>query len=102
MSALAEDELVVVALVFQGGRHLPIRERPVAMHVVEIRRAVLEENANGLLVGLADQGGVVVAAADVGEAADEGENLPEEVRPQERKRERADPTARGDRGRRDP
>ena len=40
------------------------------MQIVEIGRAVLQEDSQWLLLGLTDQGVIVVSAANVGEAAD--------------------------------
>ncbi len=44
--ALAEDELIVPPRKLERGRHLLVRERPVAELVIEIVFAVLEEHAN--------------------------------------------------------
>src|SRR5262249_14989469 len=72
---VAPDHLVVVLLELEGGFHLLVAQGPVAVLVVEIAFAVLEEDADGLVLGLADDAGVAVAAADVGEAADVAEDL---------------------------
>src|SRR6266540_1950140 len=66
VAAVPELEPVVVAAELEGGRHLLVRERPVAEAVVQVVRSVLEENAYGPVRRLADQRGVDVAAADVG------------------------------------
>ena len=56
-----------------------VGEGPVAVFVVEIVFAGEEVGANGFLLGLADEGGVSVAAADVDEGADPDEGLAEGV-----------------------
>ena len=88
VEALAEDEFVVVPGERERLGHLLVGQGPVAVVVVEVVGAVLEEDADRLLGGLADQGLVVVApfapglaAGDVGEAADPREDLAELVRP---------------------
>jgi len=75
--AAAADELVIVVFELQGFIHLQVAEPPVAVFVIEIIFAVLEEDADGFPVGFADAGGVVVSAADVGEAADVTEHFAE-------------------------
>src|SRR3954470_15829611 len=86
VEALAVDEGVVIPLERQGLGHLLVGQGPVAVGVVEVVGAVLEEDADRLLVALADQGLVVVpplaagrAAGDVGEAADPRQDLAEIV-----------------------
>src|SRR5438067_13903612 len=68
--AIAHDEAVLVALVAQRRLHLEVAQRPGAMFVVQVVLAVLEEDADRLLLRLADDPRVGVAAADVGETAD--------------------------------
>ena len=46
VAAVAEVELVVVAGELQRGGHLLVRQRPVAVEVVEVVRAVLQEDAD--------------------------------------------------------
>ena len=79
VGAVAHDELVVVVFVFEGGSHLLVGERPVAELIVEICGAVLKENANGFAFGFANECFVVMAAADVGEAADVADDFAELV-----------------------
>src|SRR5882757_4413295 len=58
VAAVAEDELIIVAGEFQGGGHVLGAEGPVAVEVVEVVAAVLEEDADGLGgFNLADEGG---------------------------------------------
>src|SRR5207244_1494737 len=76
----AELELVVVTHEFQRGGHLLIRQRPVSMKIVEVVRAVLQKDADRFLFGFSDQRLVVVAAANVREAADRAEHFAEFVR----------------------
>src|ERR1041385_5692199 len=61
-------EAEVVLLEPEGGLHLLVRQGPVPVLVVEVARAVLEEDPDGLGRRLPDQRGVDVPAADVGEA----------------------------------
>src|SRR6266487_1233574 len=96
-------EPVVVPGVRQGLRQRLIGERPVAVRVVEIVFAVLQEDAYGLArCCLANERLVVVpafscglAAGDIGKAADPGQDLAEFVRTFPRDRECADPAAAG-------
>src|SRR5436853_5342321 len=70
-------ELFVVFHVAEGGVHLAVGEGPVADVVVEVAAGVLQEDADGFALGLADERRVGVAAADIGEAADGGEDFAE-------------------------
>src|SRR5579871_1806821 len=86
MPAVPKDELVVVALEGERFRHLLVAEGPVAERVVQVVVAILQEDADGLLLLTADHKRVVVAALDtgsatrqVGIAADPGEDLAELV-----------------------
>ena len=63
------------------------------MQVVEVVRAVLQEDADGLLLRLANERGVNVSTADVREAADVAEHLAEGVGPFPRHCPRADAAA---------
>ncbi len=49
VKALAEDELIIVLRKRQGLGHLLVGQRPVAVVVVEVVGAVLEEDADRLL-----------------------------------------------------
>ena len=83
--AVAEDELDVVLLELQGFGHLLVGQGPVAVLVVQVVVAVLQEDADRLgRIGLANHDGVGVAAGFQvlaglypGETADPGENLAE-------------------------
>src|SRR5262245_36404905 len=82
MSALAEDILQVVTLLLQSRDHGLVLEEPVAggvAGVAVVLAAVLNEDADRLAVGLADQLRVDVPPADVGEAADQADHLAELV-----------------------
>src|SRR5438105_377830 len=61
VEAVPIDELVIIFGESQRLRHLLVGERPVAVIVVEVVGPVLEEDADRLPGGLADQGLVVVA-----------------------------------------
>ncbi len=100
VEAVAVDELVIVVGELEGLGHLLVGQRPVAVIVVQVVAAVLEEGADRLLRRLADQGLVVVAAlapgraaGDVREAADPREHLAELVRPLPGDGPGADPAA---------
>ena len=72
----ARHELVVVLGESQGLVHLQIREPPVAVSVVQVLLAVLQEHSDRLVrFGLSDEGRVDVATADVREAPDMTEHL---------------------------
>src|SRR5262249_1555420 len=90
VAAVAHHELVVVLHELQRRGHLLVRQRPVAVQVVEVVLAVLEEDADRLLLRLADHPRIDVAAADVRETADVAEDLAELVRPLPGRREGAD------------
>src|SRR5207249_789497 len=55
VKAVAEDEVAVVSLIAQRRRHAQIGERPVAMLVVQVVLAVLQEDADRLVRRLADE-----------------------------------------------
>src|SRR5687767_11942310 len=75
--AVAEDELMIVAGELQRRGHFLVRERPVAVQIIEIIRAILQEDAERLrlLLRFANEPRVHVAAADIGEAPDEADHL---------------------------
>src|SRR5947207_8307581 len=81
MAAIAPVMINVVAGEFEGGKHLLISEKPVAAVNIQIVAAVLQENADGLRLGFADQGRIVVAAAQADISPDAGEDAPESIRP---------------------
>src|SRR4051812_11903510 len=78
--AISQFKLVVVVFELKRGSHLPIRERPIAVKIIEIIFSVLEENAKRLLLRFSNQGRVNVATTNVGEAADMAQDLVEQVR----------------------
>ena len=75
MSAAAIDELEVVSSEFEGCGHLLIGQRPTAVRIVEISASILKIDSDRLSLGFADQCRVGVAASNVGEASDVGEDL---------------------------
>src|SRR3954470_9981559 len=82
VAPVAGDELVVVLGKLQRRRHLLVGEEPVAERIVQIVRPVLQKYSDRLgRLSLADQRRVVMAAADVGEAADVAEHLAKCVGP---------------------
>src|SRR5262245_21890966 len=62
--------LVVVFLEFQRQSHLLVGQRPVAVLVIQVFLASLEENADRFRRGLANSTRIDVAAANIREAAD--------------------------------
>src|ERR1700722_7353799 len=62
VNAFAVDEFVIVALVLQRRGHLLIRQWPVAELIVDVVGPVLQKDANLLLLSLADDSGIDVAA----------------------------------------
>src|SRR5437868_4819303 len=62
--AVAVLETVIVLGKFQGGSHLLVRQRPIAVRVIQIARSILHEDADWLRLGLADQGRVDVPSPD--------------------------------------
>ena len=83
VAAVAEDGLIVVAGELQRGGHLLGGDEPVAELVIEIVGAILHEHADrlGVAFGLADHEWVIVAAADVVEAADMAEDFAKSIGP---------------------
>lgn len=81
MLSVAVNELVIVAFEFQGQRHVLIRQRPVSIFVIQIIGTVLKENADRFFLGLSDQEGINVSAADVHETADHAEHFAELIGP---------------------
>src|SRR6476620_10513866 len=106
VEALPDLEAVVVPRKRQRFREGLVGERPVAVRVVQIVRAILQEHADRLARGLAYERLVVVSAfpyglsaRDVREASAPREHLAELVRPFPRDGERADAAAAGARDR---
>src|SRR5437867_9152794 len=95
VTTLAVFEAVVVTPELQRGRHLLVRERPVPELIVEVARAVLQEDADRPDRGLPDERRVDVSAADVREAADVADDLAELIGPLPRHRERGDASRAG-------
>lgn len=81
VATVAEGKLIVVAHEFQRGGHLLIRQRPVPMQVIEVVGPILQEDADRLLLGLADDAGVGIATTNVRETADVAEDFAEQVWP---------------------
>ena len=79
--ALGVFKMDIVAHVAQGGVHVFICDRPVAVIVVEIPAHIFEIDADGLALGLADQGRIGVAAAEIDETADGGVDLAKLIGP---------------------
>ena len=77
VGAFTEHELVIVTGELERGRHVLIRERPVAELIVEIIATILKEDAQGLLLRLANHGGIHIAATNVGEGTDVADHLAE-------------------------
>ncbi len=75
----AHDEGVVVFGEVEGGGHLEVAEGPAAVAVTEVVFAFLEVDADVAFFLEADHGGVDVTAANVGEAADVGDDFVEGV-----------------------
>src|ERR1051325_586226 len=79
-----------VALFRQRVHQAHVLEEPVAVGIARtaiVVAPVLHENPERLFVTLCDQFGIDVFTADAGEAADEGDDLAEIVRPEPRHRE---------------
>ena len=74
VAAVAPDVAVVVAGVGEGALQGLVGHPPIAAVDVVIVGAVLEENAEGLRLGLADEAGVAVAAAEADVGADDTEH----------------------------
>src|SRR4051812_9872595 len=81
VGAVAVFEAAVVAGELQGGSHFLIRERPVAELIVQIVRAVLQEDAERFVLGLANLFRINVSATDVGKATDVAEDFAKRVGP---------------------
>src|SRR5262245_56401758 len=56
--AVPEFEAVIVIGESQGGGHVLIRNRPAPVDVIQVTRAILQEDADRLPLSLADQGRV--------------------------------------------
>ena len=90
-----EHELEIVTGKRQRAGHRLVRQRPVAVEIVEIISAVLQKHAQRLALGFPDQCGIDVSAADIHETADLAQHAAELVRSFPGRRERTD-AARGD------
>ncbi len=91
--SVSEDEAVIIASEGERAGHLLVRERPVAVQVVQVVRTVLQENSDRLALRLADPSGNDVPAANVHKAADLAQHLAEVVGSFPRHRKGANPTA---------
>lgn len=67
---LTHDELVVVVEKLEGGGHLFVSQGPMTVEIVEIVHALLKKDSQGFGIGFANDEGVAVAPANVGETAD--------------------------------
>lgn len=79
MTSVGGHKFVIVFGEGEGLVHLLVGEPPVAVGVIEVLSTVLEPDAKRPLVLLADEGGVDVAAADVGEATNMADDFAEKV-----------------------
>ena len=69
VGAVAEFKSMIVSGKPQRRFHLLVGQRPIAMEVVQVVRAVLEKDAQRFALALPDQGRVDMTAAYIGEAA---------------------------------
>ena len=74
-------ELIVIPDEFECRRHVLIRQRPVAVEIVEIVLTVLKKDSERLWVSLSNERGIDMAAPDVREAADVTDYLAEGIGP---------------------
>ncbi len=81
VSAVAPDIGDFIAGKFQSREHFLIGEMPVAAIDVEIVGAVLQKNADGFWLSLADQGGIIISTAQTDISADGTKHAVESVRP---------------------
>lgn len=72
---------VFVAGEFESALHRLVGHPPIAAVDVEVIFAILEEDAEGLGFGFADEGGVVISSAEADVGSDHGVNAAEVVRP---------------------
>jgi hypothetical protein len=78
MASSAVNEFYVVITEFESSVHLFVGQRPIAVLVIKISAAVLEEYAQGFgVAAFSDECRVVVASANVGKAADVAEHFAE-------------------------
>ena len=75
VTALPPIQFDVIVFEFQGRIHLLVRQRPIAMLIVQIVVSVLKVNSNRLHVGFSNEARVSVSVADVGEATDMADNF---------------------------
>src|SRR5207253_3206677 len=81
MAAVAVDKLVIIVSELECRGHLLIGEWPAPVRVVQIARAILQEDADRLAWRFAYLPGIDVAAPDIGEAAHVTQHFAEEVWP---------------------
>ena len=79
VASIAEDEAEVIFAELQGGSHLVVGQGPTAVEIIEIIGSILQEYPDVLALGLADDTGVDMATADIGEAANMADDLVEIV-----------------------
>src|SRR6476659_1742854 len=93
--SLAILEPHVVTAEFQGREYLLVAKRPVAVFVIEVVAAILQEDSQELfLAAFANYAGIRVAVANICEAPHVRKHLAKLVWPFPRNRERADAAAR--------
>ena len=95
VAAVAPDVAMVVTGVGQGALHGLVGHPPIAAVDIVIVGAVLEENAESLGLGLADEARIAVAAAETDVGADDAEDAGEFRRTFPRRGEGGDGTAAG-------
>src|SRR2546423_11456133 len=81
VAAIAEFELIVIPCKFQRSGHLLVRERPTAVQVIQIIRAILQKNANRLLWRSPNDRGINVSTANIREAADVAQDFAKRICP---------------------
>lgn len=81
MTSIGGDELVIVFGEGEGLGHLLVREPPITVGVVQVVASVLKPDPKRAFLFLADESGIDVTAADIGEAANVADDLAEEVGP---------------------
>ena len=81
VTAVAKHEFVVIAFELQRGGHLLVGQWPIPVDVVQIVLAVLQKNANRLLLAFSNQRFAVMPTSDVGKTANMAQDLPELVGP---------------------
>src|SRR5262245_51418870 len=92
VGAVSKHKLMIVTHKPQRGSHGLVRQRPVSVQIIQIVGAILQKDTDGFALRLADQRGVIMAAANVCETANRRKHLPELIGPLPRDGERANAT----------